>query len=57
MMCLASLVGIAGAGAPVHAVPWVFDDRTWSHAQDLDVGEDPSNMFFVRSFIADGSED
>ena len=42
---LDSMVGVAGAGAFVQAVPWVFDGRAWWHAQDLDLGDDPSRIF------------
>ena len=39
---LDAFVGVAGAGAFVRSVPWVFDDRVWWHAQDLDLNEDAS---------------
>ena len=42
---LDALDGIAGAGAYVRSVPWVFDGRAWGHAQDLDVGDDASRIF------------
>ena len=40
-----ALVGVAGAGAFVETVPWVFDGRAWGHAQDLDLAEDASVSF------------
>ena len=40
-----ALVGVAGAGAYVQDVPWVFDGRAWEHAQDLDLDRDASRMF------------
>ena len=34
---LDAMVGVAGAGAFVNDVPWVFDGRAWGHAQDLNL--------------------
>ena len=42
---LDAMVGVAGSGAFVKDVPWVFDGRAWVHAQDLDIGEDASRIF------------
>ena len=42
---LDAMVGVAGAGAFVKNVPWVFDDRAWGHAQDLDLNEDAARIF------------
>ena len=39
------MVGVAGAGAFVKEVPWVFDGRAWGHAQDLDIGSDATRIF------------
>ena len=46
---LDAMVGVAGAGAFVGAVPWVFDDRVWGHAQDLDLDEDAAGIFSMVS--------
>ena len=42
---LDAMVGVAGAGAFVNDVPWVFDGRAWGHAQDLDIGDDAARIF------------
>ena len=42
---LDAMVGVAGAGAFVKEVPWVFDDRAWGHAQNLDIGPDATRIF------------
>ena len=42
---LDAMVGVAGAGAFVKEVPWVFDGRAWGHAQDLDLGHDATRIF------------
>ena len=42
---LDAMVGVAGAGAYVKNVPWVFDDRAWGQAQDLDVDDDAARIF------------
>ena len=42
---LDAMVGVAGAGAFVKDVPWVFDGRAWGHAQDLDLGDDATRIF------------
>ena len=42
---LDAMVGVAGAGAFVKDVPWVFDGRAWGHAQDLDIGDDAARIF------------
>ena len=42
---LDAMVGVAGAGAFVNDVPWVFDGRAWGHAQDLDLGNDAARIF------------
>ena len=42
-----ALLGVAGSGAFVKDVPWVFDGRAWGHAQDLDVDEDASRIFLL----------
>ena len=42
---LDAMVGVAGAGAFVKEVPWVFDGRAWGHAQDLDLGNDATRIF------------
>ena len=42
---LDGMVGVAGAGAYVGEVPWVFDDRAWGHAQELNLDYDASRIF------------
>ena len=42
---LDAMVGVAGAGAFVKDVPWVFDGRAWGHAQDLAVDGDATRIF------------
>ena len=42
---LDAMVGVAGAGAFVKTVPWVFDNRAWGHAQDLDLDDDAARIF------------
>ena len=42
---LDAMVGVAGAGAFVKNVPWVFDGRAWGHAQDLDLVDDAARIF------------
>ena len=42
---LDAMVGVAGAGAFVNNAPWVFDDRAWGHAQDLDLVDDAARIF------------
>ena len=42
---LDAMVGVAGSGAYVKNVPWVFDGRAWGHAQDLDLDDDAARIF------------
>ena len=42
---LDAMVGVAGAGAYVKNVPWVFDGRAWGPAQDLDLDDDAARIF------------
>ena len=42
---LDAMVGVAGAGAFVKTVSWVFDNKAWGHAQDLDIGDDAARIF------------
>ena len=42
---LDAMVGVAGSGAYVKSVSWVFDDRAWGHAQDLDLDDDAPRIF------------
>ena len=42
---LDAMVGVAGAGAFVRNVPWVFDGRAWGHAQDLNLDDDAARIF------------
>ena len=44
---LDGMVGVAGAGAYVNDVPWVFDDRAWGHAQELNLDVDAARIFSV----------
>ena len=49
---LDAMVGVAGAGAYVQNVPWVFDGRPWGHVQDLDLDDDASRIFsMVPGFL------
>ena len=45
------MVGVAGAGAFVKDVPWVFDDSAWGHAQDLDLSFDASHIFSMLQTV------
>ena len=49
---LDALVGVAGAGAFVWSVPWFFDGRPWGHAQDLELADDASRVFFHGLWLA-----
>lgn len=50
---LDALIGVGGAGAFAHSVPWVFNGRAWGHPQDLDIEDDASRFCLGPWPIAD----
>ena len=52
---LDALVGVAGAGAFVWSVPWVFDGGEWGHAQDLNQDDHAFWYLFYGPWVASNS--